>query len=360
LLNLFGLTTLNWLSQLLLKLPSLLTDIMTTFLLYQLAKKYLPVRTCFKLAVFYLFNPITWYNSAFWGQVDSVFTFLIVIGFLLIGSGKISLSTIPFIAAVLMKPQGIFFLPVLFFELLRQKKLGSILSAAFYALITILLIVLPFSMGQNPGWLIKLYLHTADDFPFAAVNADNFFNLVGGNFVSDSKPFLFLTYRLWGYIFFTMIILFVAYLYLRNHKNKNISSLAGLILVFGAFLFLTRMHERYFYPAPIFALFSFAYWQDKRLLRICSGISMIGLINMCMFPYPGNLLFSLRNLFNLLISLGNLFLFGYLLKVSVDLIIKNRSEKFGDDDTISREIFKFGKGSGKLGSRPRGGESLAK
>lgn len=332
------------------KLPSLLTDVMTTFLLYQLAKKYLPIRTCFILATFYLFNPITWYNSAFWGQVDSFFTFLIVIGFLLIGAGKTSLSTIPFIAAVLMKPQGIFFFPILFFELLRQKNWGSFLSAAFYAIITILLIVLPFSTGQNPEWLIKLYQNTANDFPFATVNADNFFNLVGGNFVSDTKPFLFLPYRLWGYIFITIIILFIAYLYLHNNKNKNISSLAGLILAFGAFLFLTRMHERYFYPAPILALFSFVYWQDKRLLRICSGISLTGFLNMCIFPYPGNMLFSLINLFNILVSLANLFLFGYTIKVSIDLIIKNRVEKFGVYDTISREIFKFGKGSSKLDS----------
>jgi Gpi18-like mannosyltransferase len=351
--QLLNLTTLNWLARLLLKLPSLLTDVAITYLFYQFSKKHLPSRLSFGLAAFYLFNPLIWYNSAIWGQVDSVFTLWVVAGFLCLSAGKVSLATIPFMAAVLTKPQGIIFLPVLFFELLRQKKIRGFLSAALYAVLTCLLISLPFSFGQSPDWIIKLYLSTANQYPFASLNAANLFTLFGANFVSDSQPFLFLPYRLWGYIFITMVTLLVGFLYLRGKKEVNTASLTGLMMIFGAFVLMHRMHERYIYPAAILALLSFAYWQDKRLLRICSGLSLMGLLNMMFVPYPGNIIFPFTGDWKMLepagmiISLGNLFLFGYILKVSIDIMIKNQPQKFGVHDSLFREIFIFGWGKPK-------------
>lgn len=336
LFNLFGLTTLNWLSRLLLKLPAVIADVMTAYLLYQLARKYLSARVSYILAAFYLFNPVVWYDSAVWGQVDSVLTLLMVAGLLLIANGKTNFATIPFTVAVLMKPQGLFVFPVLFFELLQRKKFSNFLIAVFYGAATTLAVALPFSTGFDLSWLVKLYFNTANDFQYASVNAYNFFTLVGANFVNDSKPFLFLTFKIWGYIFFAAVILFVTFLYYKSYKNKNNEALfflAGLVMVFGAFTVLIRMHERYMFPAPVMVLMAFCYYQDKRLLRIFGGVSFTGLLNMCFVPYP----------VNLFVSLANLLLLGYICKVSLD-IVKGRIDKFGANDTIAREVLKFGMG----------------
>ncbi|WP_003541515.1 hypothetical protein [Desulfotomaculum nigrificans] len=59
---------------LLIKLPSILADVTTAYLLYKLAIKYLSLETGLLVSAFYAFNPAVFINSTFWGQVDSFFT----------------------------------------------------------------------------------------------------------------------------------------------------------------------------------------------------------------------------------------------------------------------------------------------
>ncbi|MFC7441846.1 glycosyltransferase 87 family protein [Laceyella putida] len=98
-----------------------MADIATAYLIYWLADKVLPSKISLLAAAFYIFNPAIFINSTFWGQVDSFFTLLVVLAVFMISEKKVSLSAGLFAAAVLMKPQGIIFLPVLFFELVRLK-----------------------------------------------------------------------------------------------------------------------------------------------------------------------------------------------------------------------------------------------
>ena len=108
---------------LLLKLPSIIADIATSYFIYKLAKKYLSAEVSLLLSVFYIFNPAIFIDSTFWGQVDHFFAFPIVLAVFLLSEKKIGFSSAVFTAAVLMKPQGIIFLPILFFELVRQKEI---------------------------------------------------------------------------------------------------------------------------------------------------------------------------------------------------------------------------------------------
>jgi 4-amino-4-deoxy-L-arabinose transferase-like glycosyltransferase len=145
---------------LLLKLPSMVADIATSLIIYKLARKYLSAEISVLLSAFYIFNPAVLINSTFWGQVDSFFTLIVTAAIFLLSEKKTGPSAALFTAAVLMKPQGIIFLPVLFFELVRQKKLKRFVSAAVYALSTAVLIVLPFSLHQGALWIFKLYAST--------------------------------------------------------------------------------------------------------------------------------------------------------------------------------------------------------
>ncbi|MCL6459126.1 MAG: hypothetical protein K6T85_14055, partial [Gorillibacterium sp.] len=77
---------------LLIKLPSLLADVLTAFLIYRLASKRLPLFISVMLTAFYLFNPAVFINSTFWGQVDSFFTLLLVCALIAVSKDRVWLA----------------------------------------------------------------------------------------------------------------------------------------------------------------------------------------------------------------------------------------------------------------------------
>ena len=193
---------------LLLKLPSIVADIATSLLIYKLAGKYLSLEISILLSAFYIFNPAVFINSTMWGQVDSFFTFIVISAVYMLSENKIGFSSALFTAAVLMKPQGIIFLPVLFFELVRQKSFKSLLKVAVYALITAIVIILPFSLNKDVLWIFKLFSSTVAEYPYASVNAFNFFSLIGKNYTQDAATMFVFSYHSWGIIFIVMITAF--------------------------------------------------------------------------------------------------------------------------------------------------------
>ena len=60
----------------------------------------------------WLLNPSTIYNSAFWGQTDSIMVFFLVLSFYYLSQKRESLACIFFAVAGLIKYQSLFFVPV--------------------------------------------------------------------------------------------------------------------------------------------------------------------------------------------------------------------------------------------------------
>ncbi|HTS14027.1 MAG TPA: hypothetical protein VMH24_00040, partial [Candidatus Sulfotelmatobacter sp.] len=61
----------------LIKLPAIAADLGIAYLLYRLVRRWLGARSdargaALGAAALYLFNPVTWYDSALWGQIDAV------------------------------------------------------------------------------------------------------------------------------------------------------------------------------------------------------------------------------------------------------------------------------------------------
>ncbi|OXM84831.1 glycosyltransferase 87 family protein [Paenibacillus rigui] len=119
---------------LLIKLPSIVADVATAYLLYRVARKSVSFELSLLIAAFYTFNPAVFINSTFWGQVDSFFTLMVVGAAILLSRGRLAWATVVFTAAVLMKPQGILYLPLLGFELIRRKQWKPWLVAAASAI----------------------------------------------------------------------------------------------------------------------------------------------------------------------------------------------------------------------------------
>ncbi|MCP3777786.1 glycosyltransferase 87 family protein [Paenibacillus sp. MZ03-122A] len=320
----------------LLRLPNILADIVTAYMLYRLASKRVNYGISLGLAIFYVFNPAVFINSTFWGQVDSFFTMLIVGMIVLLVENRVGWSAVLFTVAVLMKPQGIIYGPVLFFELLRQRKIQPWLLSIGGAVVTTILVILPFSWGQEPLWLLDLYKGTVGEYPYASVNAYNFFALIGGNYTQDTTTLFLFSYHTWGMICIVLVTLFTWWMYIRSRKPQ-FAAAAALVLIAGVFTFASSMHERYLFPAAALAVLAYLYLRDRRFLWLAGGFSLTIFLNTFDIFYSSNS----RDQYGIILcvtSVLNVLLFGYLVKVVWDCSKSTTIETAPSTDRVSPEL----------------------
>jgi Gpi18-like mannosyltransferase len=208
----------------------------------------------------YAFNPAIIYNSAIWGQVDSVYTLFFMLALMLFVSGKQMLSGVFIALAILTKPQSLVLVPLFALVMIKKKspidlaKIASVSCAAF------VVVALPFYLDTSILELFKLYFSSYIQYPFNSLNAFNLWAFEG-MFLPDNTQFLFLTYRMWGYLMFGMVFMYVSYFILKSKDDKSIY-IACAILFFAFFMFFTRIHERYLFP--MFAPLAVAMTLDRR------------------------------------------------------------------------------------------------
>lgn len=316
---------------LMLKMPSILADVVTAYFIYKLGKKYFISLISILLAAFYIFNPAIFIDSTFWGQVDSFFTLLIVIAVYLLCEKKYAFSSAIFAAAVLMKPQGIIFLPILFFELVRQRKVKNFIYAAISAMITAIIIIIPFSLNeQSPLWIFNLYSKTISEYPYASVNAFNFFSLIGANYKNDDNTLFIFNYHTIGMIFIVVTTLIGWFVYIKGNDRKYVSAIA-LLQIAGVFTFSVGMHERYLFPAVALSILAFIYLKDRRFFVMALGFSITNYINISAVFFNTNTL--LFNISLKAISLLNIILVAYLVKIILDNAVKKISLEFNNEES---------------------------
>jgi len=346
--RLFGLAHDSALFLLFIKLPSIVTDLLITLLIYKFAKKRFDIRIAYALALLFLFNPAVIHNSSVYGQIDSFFIFFIILCLYFVYHKKIELGAVAYIAAVLIKPQALILAPIGIYALVRQLKqprdLIRIGIIVLCALGTFLILVIPFYLKQSDlFWIFKLYGSTLGSYPYVTVNAFNLYTLFGANWLSLETSFLFLTYGVWGNIFIIAVICFAVFLcaydYIKR-KNPAFFFYLALFLVAAVFVLGTKMHERYFSPTVPLALFCYIAFKDKRFLFIFAGFSITLLLNQEMvlnlFLTQNSTLIPKDNLLAGALSLLNILLLVYLIWVGIDLVVRNRLCYIGSPRTRDR------------------------
>lgn len=305
---------------LLLKLPSIFADIVTSILIYRVAGKHLSRNMSIILAAFYLFNPAVLVNSSVWGQVDSFFTMILILGIYMLVEGRVGVSAVFFTAAVLMKPQGIIFLPILFFELVRLKSVKEFVKTALISLVTAVLIALPFMLTNGVTWIFKLYSGTVGEYPYASVNAFNFFTLIGKNYAKDTGTILGISYHNLGMAAIVLVTILTFVIYLKGN-NKRLAPAVAFIEISGVFTFASSMHERYLFPVVALSILAYIYLKDKRILALIIGFSITVFSNTYYVLLQSGR--SGNSPVAIVISALNILLFVYSTKVLID-ISKNR------------------------------------
>lgn len=215
----------------LVKIPAILADLAIAALVFRAARGWHGERAALAGAALYLFVPVTWYDSAIWGQVDALVAFVMLASILLLIDGWSEAAVALAVLAVLVKPQGLVALaivgPVLLRRHLLRPALGRwlhlapgpvpvlgphlarvdaaldglltrrqgperLISAALAGLLVAALVVLPFDIqvhapaaladvplvGQLAG-VVGLVAKDAGQFPDLTANAYNLWALAG-------------------------------------------------------------------------------------------------------------------------------------------------------------------------------------
>ncbi|WP_052339475.1 glycosyltransferase family 39 protein [Gorillibacterium massiliense] len=314
----------------LVKLPAILADLGIAWLLYRLGAKRLGSSAGFGMALLILFNPAFIVDSAAWGQVDSFFTLFILASFLLLTSNRWEWAAVLFALAVLIKPQALIFTPAILYPVFQQWNWRRFLTSVGYAAGTFLLLILPFSIHKgNLRWIIDLYQSTLSQYNYTTLNAFNLYTLLGMNFQSADTKLIFMSVQTWGNLFIVAAVFLTALLYFSKrtvHPAKTIYT--ALLLIVMVFMLAAKMHERYMFPALGLLLIAYLFSKDKRFLHLFAAFSITQYLNMhhvLHYVYQGQSAIPKLDNMLLAVSLVNLLLFIWLVKIGYDLWVRDRT-----------------------------------
>jgi len=298
------------------KIPSILCDLAAGFYIYKISKRKFPVNISLLLAAFYIFNPAVMINSAVWGQVDSIYVLFVLLLLDFIVQRKLPCAYIVFGIGMIVKPQMIFFGPILLWAIIEQvflvdfsrEKFIRHLSWGVGAIAIMLLLASPFGLSK----VIPQFFSTVGSYEYCSVNAYNFWTMIGRNWVEQSEQILFFSAKQWGMISIVLVVGITFLLLSKNRKDKSRYFLVSAFLIIGVFTFSVRMHERYMYPAMILLLIAFIMKPRKEIMYAYIGFSIVQLLNVghVLYYYPDY--FSFRAMFPMLIGLATVALFIYL------------------------------------------------
>lgn len=279
--TLFQMAPTNFEFDLLLKLPTNLSDIASGFIIYLLIKRKLSENLAKFGFILYVFNPAILLNTSIWGQFDgSAVLFMLLATYFLVAKKVPELAAISFTIAWAIKPQALAFAPVFgLLMLLTNRKFTRLLTTGLSFLLSTLVIYFPF-FPKNPleGFL---YVNKAMTGIFTCTTcyAFNFWGMFG-NWKDDQLQFLGITYLTWGLILLSLSFIPIFFMkpFLKRFKEPYFY-LTASVSIFSFFIFLTRMHERYLFPFFAFFTLAVIFFRSTRLLVIYGFLSFLYFIN---------------------------------------------------------------------------------
>ncbi|MFI5322160.1 MAG: glycosyltransferase 87 family protein, partial [Thermodesulfobacteriota bacterium] len=267
-------------TDILFKLPANLSDLGIAIVIFYSLKLITNPKNAMIASLVYFFNPASLSNSTFWGQVDSVHAFPILLSVYFGLREKFVLSGLFAALAFMIKPQSIAIFPLIGFLALlpvirggKKFDIRSFLPSVKIAItifVTSIIITLPFIWGKidslsylfvGPIDLIReRFNETYDQYKYTSLNAFNFWG-AAALWESDEIKILGISYKTIGIVIFGtvyavimgLLIRFVTYS--RNKESKDYAYCVFetiTLILFTLFLFVTRAHERHLLPTIVF------------------------------------------------------------------------------------------------------------
>ena len=325
----------GWLGGLgdLIKLPAILADVAVGYLVRQLVVELGGSRRAALLgALLFVVNPVTWFDSAVWAQVDSFGLIFLLLGLRELWRDRPERAAIWATVAAVIKPQLGILIPILVAVLLKRYlieplrrrpavdqpigpegqagRLGRgpirLVTSGLLALGTAAALCAPFGLSIID--LVRQVAKTAGGYPYITVNAYNPWALVeqagnglakSGTWLSDIAnstatgtpvtilgiPALFI-----GTALLLAVIVLVSVVVARRDDRRTI--LVGLtILAIAFFVVPTRVHERYLFPffalGAILAATSFRWRLAYFALALANFANLYAILTTPFYNNPG-------------------------------------------------------------------------
>jgi len=249
-------------SRFLLKLPPVLADLLGAWVLFRLALPTLGRRRSLLVLSAYAFNPATTFNSAVWGQVDSLLGLLLLLAAWAVARGRVALGFAILTVACLFKVQAVVVLPALALTAVFVVGVRAVRGAFLGSSLAALVVLWPFFVAGRADAVLARAFEAVGRYPRLSLNAFNLWWLAGGGerafAASDQHRIgnaLFTAHTL-GLVLLTLAAAAVlARLWHdlgRRAEDPIGPVLVGCsLLVLAFFLFPTQIHERYVVPAII-------------------------------------------------------------------------------------------------------------
>lgn len=312
-------------NQILLKLPMIIADVFIIYFIYRFIAKNFSTTKAKIIAIILALYPPLIYNSAVWGSGDSLVNLFGLISVFFLYQKKYLKFVFFIILCVLYKTSLIIWAPIILVILVHQKiKLKELFKMTFISGLLIYFISLPFSIKNPLIWFYETM--TQKILPGAmaqiTVNAMNFWAIIYGLLpqrLDESLVFNLISHRQLSLLICVILYLIICFKLYKKYTIQNLLlSLVNISLV--TFMFMTRMHERYTFPALLPLLILCFY--DKKLIKyfvILSITHLLNVYNWWWIPNIKPLIFILKqDIFIRLISIINLIitfnLFNFSLK----------------------------------------------
>ncbi|HEX5826749.1 MAG TPA: phospholipid carrier-dependent glycosyltransferase [Candidatus Limnocylindrales bacterium] len=330
----------------LIKLPAIITDVVLAYVVYRMVLDLGVTAGRARLAALVvILNPITWFDSVIWGQVDSFGTVFLLLAVRELWKDRPERAAILAVVAALVKPQLAILVPIVAFVTIRRalwpaggygdedppprtgfgwerRTRGAIriISTGVAGFVTAVALSAPFGLSvvsvsttapYLESTLLRLVFSTAATYSSVTVNAFNLWALFpspedgrslasGGGWIPDAPvpdatswaqmgpfPAVVVGGTLLGLLLFVVVPALVA------RRPDRLTILVGVCALALAFFAVpTRVHERYLYPLFGLAAILFAFsWRWRSLYLVASLATFLNmyavLVQMYGYMNPG-------------------------------------------------------------------------
>ncbi len=326
----------------LIKLPAIITDVLLGYLVASMVLELgVSRRRALIAGAVVIFNPIIWFDSVIWGQVDSFGTVFLLLGVRELWRGRHERAAVIAVIAALVKPQLAILIPIVAVVAIRRalwpaggyghekapgrrglafefRDIGwlRILTTGFVGFFTAVLLSAPFGLtvigvsSTAPfleSSLLRLVFSTAATYPYLTVNAYNWWAL----FPVDGQSVVTAGGALWmpdapvkagqafgaigpipaGLVGAALLLgtaAVVAWVVAR--RPDRVTILVGVsVLALAFFAAPTRVHERYLFPFFGLAAILLAFSTRWRIVYVVAGAAtFLNMYVVLVALYPDN------------------------------------------------------------------------
>lgn len=243
----------------LLKFPATVADTLTAFALAMAV--WARPRVAVLCAALYIFHPAIFYVCVFWGQLDSVYTALLVCGLVALQKKKWVGAWLAAAAALGSKVQAVACLPVLMADTLRRGGIRAAVGGVIVFVGVLILLTVPWwwTGRLDSQFFDSVFLSSRT--PRAVVSGYNLWYLILDERAHTTSslaqiPLLGLSVRTLGMLGYGAYTSFIAFGLWQNRARDSV--LGAALTSFGLFMLPTEVHERFLFPVIALLMLAWA------------------------------------------------------------------------------------------------------